>query len=98
VVGSWVAAQCQGDQDVVVIMPDRGDRYSESIYSRRFLAEKGLAGVTAAAAPLSISYRTEVAERWSRAALPVEGATPYYDPLARRTVSIEAEMAAAISA
>jgi cysteine synthase A len=92
VVGSWVAAQCEPEQDVIVILPDRGDRYCESVYSERFLSDHGLAGMEAAAAPRVISYGGEVAQRWSVAALPTDGRSPYHDPRVKRTMELEQEM------
>ncbi len=95
VVGSWVAEQHGEQSDVVVVLPDRGDRYFGTVYSPAYLAEHGLAGMEAAATPREIRYRIDVADRWSRAVLPEAGAgADYHDPQVRRTRDLEAEMAA----
>jgi S-sulfo-L-cysteine synthase (3-phospho-L-serine-dependent) len=91
-VASWVAEQVPADQDVVVLLPDRGDRYVETIYSDSFLAERGLLDQVAAAAPREIRYGVDVAERWSRAALPHDGSVPYHTPAVRRTADLAREL------
>lgn len=92
VAASWVAEQLGDDRDVVVIFPDRGDRYFESIYSDGWLGEHGLADPPPAAAPETIRYGRDVAERWSRAELPHDGSVPYHAPEARRTADLEREL------
>ena len=79
-VASWMAEQLAEDRDVVVIFPDRGDRYFASVYSDRWFEEQGLADRPAAARPETIRYGRDVAERWSRAELPHDGSVPYYAP------------------
>lgn len=91
-VASWIAEQVPGDQDVVVLMPDRGDRYVETIYADGFLAERGLSGQKAARAPEEIRYGVDIAERWSRAVLPHDGSVPYYAPTVRRTADLAREL------
>jgi S-sulfo-L-cysteine synthase (3-phospho-L-serine-dependent) len=93
VVASWVATRFSADQHVVVIFPDRGDRYCHTIYSDEYLAHHGIAGETAAEQPLSIAYGVEVAERWSWAELPADGAIPYATPGAQRTAELARELA-----
>jgi S-sulfo-L-cysteine synthase (3-phospho-L-serine-dependent) len=80
IAASWVAEQLAGDRDVVALLPDRGDRYAGTIYSDAYLQEKGLAGVIAPAAPRTIRYGIDVAERWSRAELPHASGGPYHAP------------------
>ncbi|ATB34305.1 pyridoxal phosphate-dependent enzyme [Melittangium boletus DSM 14713] len=78
IVASWIAEQYGPDRDVVVILPDRGDRYAETIYSQDYLAKHGLVGIEAAAQPQRIRYGVDVAERWSWAPLPHDGSVPYH--------------------
>lgn len=92
VAASWVAEGLAADRHVVAIFPDRGERYAGTIYSDPYWEQHGLAGQEAAEAPREIRYGLDVAERWSRAELPREGAIPYYTPGARTTVEIAAEM------
>lgn len=92
IVASWVAEQVPADQDVVVLLPDRGDRYVETIYADSFLVTHGLAGQAAALAPHEIRYGVDVAERWSRAALPHDGSVPYHAPAVRRTAELAREL------
>ena len=92
VAACWVAEQIPEDQDVVVLMPDRGDRYFETIYADAFLRERGLTEVEAGAAPVEIRYGVDVAERWSRAELPHDGSVPYYAPTVRRTADLAREL------
>ena len=74
VVASWVAGRLDRDRQVAVILPDRGDRYVGTIYSDRYLDERGLTGQRAGAEPIPIRYGVDVAERWSYAAMPRDGA------------------------
>lgn len=92
VVGSWLAEQLEEDRDVVLIMPDRGDRYFETIYNDDFLRAHGLEGSEAAAAPRRIRYGVDQAERWSCAALPHDGSVPYHAPEVRRTSDISRDL------
>jgi cysteine synthase A len=87
-----VAEQLEPDQHVVALMPDRGDRYCETIYSDRYMAEKGLVGVEAAAQPVRIRYGVDVAERWSYAPVPHDGSVPYYAPSVKRSVDLMREL------
>lgn len=80
VVASWVAAQLPADAHVATILPDRGDRYFETIYSDDYLATHGLAGEEAAEAPEEIRFGVDVASRWSRAELVHDGSVPYHSP------------------
>lgn len=85
VVASWVAEQYGPDQAVVCILPDKGDRYGENIYSEKFHAEHQLTGVHAAAQPDRIRYGVDVARRWSWAPLPHDGSVGYHAPDAARS-------------
>jgi cysteine synthase len=91
VVGSWLAEQLEPDQDVVLIMPDRGDRYSETIYSDSYLRQHGLRDGEAGREPVPIRYGVDVAERWSWAALPQDG-SPYHAPSVERTADLAARL------
>lgn len=84
VVASWMAEQL-GEGQVVAILPDRGDRYAETIFSDSYLAEHGLLGCSAAWEPVTIQYGVDVAEQWSRAELPHDGSQPYHTDAAPRT-------------
>jgi S-sulfo-L-cysteine synthase (3-phospho-L-serine-dependent) len=92
VAASWVAGQLPEDRDVVVILPDRGDRYSETIYSDRWIEEHGLTGGEASASPVTLRYARDVAERWSRAELPQDGSVPYHAPEVQRTSDLAREL------
>lgn len=92
VVASWMAGQGPADRDVVALLPDRGDRYFETVYSDRFFAEHGLAGVEAAAEPVTLRYGIDNAERWSRAELPPAGSAAYFDARVRRTADLTREL------
>jgi cysteine synthase A len=70
VVASWVAEHYEKDQQVVAILPDRGDRYYANIYSPEFMHEKGLSNEVAGAYPTPIRYGVDVAKRWSYAPIP----------------------------
>jgi cysteine synthase A len=70
VVASWVAEHYDKDQQVVAILPDRGDRYYANIYSPEFMSEKGLSEEVAGSYPIPIRYGVDVAKRWSYAPIP----------------------------
>lgn len=92
IVASWVAAGLAPGQHAVVIMPDRGDRYFETIYSDDYLTAHEL-NAPAAPAPARIVYGVEVARRWSCASLPHgTPAAGYYAPSVRTTREIAAEL------
>jgi cysteine synthase len=92
VVASWVAETVATDRDVVVILPDRGDRYFESAYSGRYFEEHDLTGKAAASNPEKIRYGVDVAERWSYANLPHDGSVPYYAREIQRTLDLTREL------
>jgi cysteine synthase A len=77
VVASWVAEHYESDQKVVVILPDRGDRYYANIYSPDFMREKNLVDEIAGAYPNPIRYGVDVAKRWSYAPMPHDHPTDY---------------------
>jgi cysteine synthase A len=76
----------------VAILPDRGDRYSDTIYSDSFLAEQGLKGQGAAAEPVCIRYGVDTAERWSCAELPRNQLCPYHAVEVPRTAELAREL------
>ena len=92
IVGSWLAGQLGEDRDVVLIMPDRGDRYFETIYNDQYIREHGLEGIEAAAAPARIRYGVDQAERWSWAPLPHDGSISYRTPGVRCTLDITRDL------
>lgn len=85
IVASWLVEELGKGEQVVAILPDRGDRYAETIFSDSFLAEHGLLGCSAAWEPVTIRYGVDVAERWSRAELPHDGSQPYHTDETPRT-------------
>lgn len=92
VVSSWIAETVGENLDVVVILPDRGDRYFETIYSDEYFSQHGLTGGEAASSPRSIRYGIDVADCWSRAELPHLGQVPYHAPEVRRTADLTREL------
>jgi cysteine synthase len=78
IAGSWIAEQLPPAANVVVLLPDRGDRYAGTIYNDAYLHENGLAGVVAAREPQRIRYGIDEATHWSWAPLPHDGSVPYY--------------------
>ena len=93
-VASWVAQGYHPDRHVVAVFPDRGDRYAATIYSDQFMAERGLVGQVAGPEPVRIRYGLDVAERWSVAELPHDGAVPYHAPDAVTTGALARNLAA----
>ncbi|MFG2293049.1 pyridoxal-phosphate dependent enzyme [Streptomyces sp. NPDC048603] len=63
-----VAARAEPGSRIVGILPDRGDRYAESVYSEDYWAAHRVADLPRAARPAEVAYGTPVT-RWSRAAL-----------------------------
>lgn len=92
VVASWIARSAQPGEHVVAILPDRGDRYAETIFSDDYLAEHGLLGQEAAAEPVRIAYGAETAHRWSWASLPRDGRTAYWSADAPPTRELAREL------
>jgi S-sulfo-L-cysteine synthase (3-phospho-L-serine-dependent) len=92
VVASWVASRLSPGQQAVAILPDRGDRYSDTIYSDSFLAEQGLKGQVVAAEPVCIRYGVDTAERWSCAELPRNQPCPYHAVEVPRTAELAREL------
>lgn len=88
IVASWLAERFPLDGQVLVMLPDRGDRYAGTVYSDQFLDERGLSGQDAAAEPQAIRYGVDVAERWSWAELPRDGRVPYHAPAAATSLDI----------
>jgi cysteine synthase A len=86
-VSSWIAESLPGDQCVVAILPDRGDRYCGTIYSDSFLAERALC-CSLPRRPQRIRYGLEVAGSWSFAPLPHDRHVPYHAPEATRTADL----------
>jgi cysteine synthase A len=92
VVASWMTRRFAPDRHVVVILPDRGDRYCHTVYSDGYLAEHGIAEERAGSEPHRIRYGEETALRWSWAELPAGGAVPYTTPGARLTADLTREL------
>jgi cysteine synthase A len=92
VVASWIARTLKPGEHVVAILPDRGDRYAETIFSDAYLAEHGLLGQEAAAEPRRIEYGAETVHRWSCASLPREDGAAYHAAAAPRTIDLAREL------
>lgn len=92
VVASWIAERARPGQHVVVILPDRGDRYHSTIYDDGYLAERGVLAQPAASAPRRIRYGREVAAGWCYAALPHDGSVPYCAAEVARTSDVAREL------
>ncbi|WP_228688185.1 pyridoxal-phosphate dependent enzyme [Amycolatopsis keratiniphila] len=65
----WLARTAPGVR-AVGILPDRGDRYVDSVYNDGFWAERGLLAEDVSAEPAEVPYGT-VVRSWSRSRLPV---------------------------
>lgn len=63
-VASWVSTQTPPDTNIVAIFPDRGDRYTTTIYSRAYREQKGLHTVELLDAPQAVARNTVVSS-WS---------------------------------
>ncbi|WP_447007986.1 pyridoxal-phosphate dependent enzyme [Saccharothrix isguenensis] len=63
-----VAARAEPGSRVVGILPDRGDRYTATVYSDEHWAEHDLEALELAGAPEPVDYGTPV-RRWSRAVM-----------------------------
>jgi cysteine synthase A len=63
-VARWVASRSLERVCVVVILPDRGDRYAASVYSDDYRRARGVDAAVLPAEPVEVSYGTAV-ERWS---------------------------------
>ncbi|MFJ3836481.1 pyridoxal-phosphate dependent enzyme [Streptomyces sp. NPDC054904] len=62
---SDVARRAEPGSRVVGIFPDRGDRYTETVYSDEYWAEKHVADLPLASRPTPVTYGTPVTQ-WSR--------------------------------
>ena len=92
IVASWIAGRLGPGRQVAAILPDRGDRYCDTIYSDLFLAEHGLSEYDVPAAPQPIRYGLDTAERWSCAELPRDGSLPYHAAEAPRTIELARDL------
>ncbi|WP_278256795.1 pyridoxal-phosphate dependent enzyme [Nocardioides convexus] len=64
-----VAATAAPGTRVVGILPDRGDRYVDTVHSARYWAESGLDRLGVRSTPVEVAYGTEVSD-WSWARVP----------------------------
>jgi len=92
VVASWTARQLPETTNVVALLPDRGDRYHQTVYSDEYLQRHALAGERAGDEPLPIRYGRDEARRWSYSQVPHDGSVPFHAAGVQRT----AELARAI--
>jgi cysteine synthase len=92
VVASYLAGRLPAGKDVVVLLPDRGDRYCHTVFSDEYLATNGIAEERPAAAPRPIRYGQDVALSWSSAELPAAGTVPYSTPGAALTADLSREL------
>lgn len=65
-----VAARAPAGTRIVGILPDRGDRYTDTVYSDQHWSEHNLAALELATSPEQVEYGTPV-RRWSRAVMRV---------------------------
>jgi cysteine synthase len=63
-----VAARAKPGSRIVGIFPDRGDRYTSTVYSDTYWAEHNVTGLPLATTPAVVEYGTPVSQ-WSRADL-----------------------------
>jgi len=91
-VASWVAEELQPSMNVVALFPDRGDRYTTTIYSDEYFRDNELVDAVATPAPRRIRYGLDEATSWSWAPLPHDGSMPYYDPDVATSGSLNAEL------
>ncbi|GHB51735.1 hypothetical protein GCM10010347_21930 [Streptomyces cirratus] len=61
-----VAARAKPGSRIVGIFPDRGDRYTETVYSDEYWAQHKVADLPLASEPAEVAYGTHVSQ-WSRA-------------------------------
>lgn len=66
---SAIAAGAAPGTRIVGILPDRGDRYVDTVYSSQYRDGRDLGQLECAAAPSPVSYGTTVGS-WSRASVP----------------------------
>jgi cysteine synthase len=91
VVASWVAEQLSEDKTVVALFADNGDRYANTTYSSKFLADNSIAGLEAVGQPTKIHYGIEIADHWCCSGLPHDGSIAYYNPDVPRSMDIASE-------
>jgi cysteine synthase A len=65
-IARWLSSQCDPDQKIVCIFPDRGDRYHHSVYNEEFRQAKGVNSGRLPTAPELVPYGTPV-RAWSYA-------------------------------
>lgn len=92
VAACWVASRLPPERHVVTLLPDRGDRYHETIYNDDYMAQQGLSGEVAAAEPETLVYGEGVAERWSRAELVHGDGARYHAPHVQPTAALTDEL------
>jgi len=68
-VARWVAAQRPADATVVALLPDRGDRYTFTIYDPDYCEARGVGRATLRESPAEVPYGAVVAS-WSYASVP----------------------------
>jgi cysteine synthase A len=64
-VGSWWARR-HPDALTVVVLPDEGHRYQDTVYRDEWLAASGLAVTAPAPAPVTVTDPRAAEEGWSR--------------------------------
>lgn len=67
-VACWLSTQMPEGSTIVVILPDRGDRYYQTVYSTEYWERHNLRHITLACNPRRVSYGT-VVSAWSYATL-----------------------------
>jgi cysteine synthase len=82
-VARWIATQVSEDQKILAILPDRGDRYVDTIYNEAYRIEKGVNGLRLPDEPAFVSYDTVVTS-WSYAKIEAKGANQHEEQTAVR--------------
>ncbi len=72
-VAGWLSRQTPAGTRIVAILPDRGDRYAETIYNPSYREEKGVRNLHLPESPQEVPYGTPVTS-WSYARLGRAGA------------------------
>ncbi|WP_379138119.1 cysteine synthase family protein [Paenibacillus sp. sgz500958] len=67
-VANWVSGQVEQDTKIVAIFPDRGDRYTDTIYNADYRLSKGMQNRLPSLMPNKVSYDSVVGA-WSYASL-----------------------------
>lgn len=67
-VANWVSSQVEPDTKIVALFPDRGDRYTDTIYSADYRSLKGMQELSTGSIPKKV-YCGTVVSSWAYASL-----------------------------